>query len=97
MGTAIEAGREKYRSKVDIMQRNWESFQKGITSAKIYVDGLVRAGLTKVADAISTAWYNGVTATSALNKYKAKVTRETADKWFSNYTSKMETGSKAGR
>jgi len=92
--TAIEAGREKYRAKVDMMRRNWEAFQRALATAEVYITGLKNAGLTTVASAISDAWLTGVRAASALEKYKAKVTSATADVWFRAYTSKMETGTK---
>jgi len=94
MATAIEAGREKYRAKVSMMQRNWEAFQRALTTADVYVTGLKNAGLTAVATSISDAWLTGVRAASALDKYKSKVTSATADVWYRAYTSKMETGTK---
>jgi len=86
MATAIEAGREKYRAKVTMMQRNWEAFQRALKDAGIYISGLKRAGLTTVAQTISDAWLSGVTASAALDKYKAKVVSATADTWFRAYT-----------
>jgi len=94
MATAIEAGREKYRAKIDQMHRNWEAFQKAITTADVYITGLRNAGLTTVATSISDAWLKGVRAAAALEKYRAKVTSAAADVWYRAYTSKMETGTK---